>query len=151
MNITTGSFSKINITNNNLQAGTVGVFLEGITDGIYSNNNVKASSYTFYILSSPNSRVSNNIFKSSGGNSVYLGSNNAGSFFDKSNAVTGAYVGESGGGFTVEKYGEAFPTSGTWNIGDMVYNTSPVSSGYSGWVCTASGSPGTWKGFGLIE
>lgn len=47
-------------------------------------------------------------------------------------------------------YGAAIPTIGTWQRGDIVYNTAPASAGYIGWVCTASGTPGTWTTFGLI-
>lgn len=36
-------------------------------------------------------------------------------------------------------------------LGDVVYNSSPVTGGYVGWVCTSGGSPGVWKGFGKIE
>ena len=45
----------------------------------------------------------------------------------------------------------AAPTAGTWSAGDVVYNTAPTSGGYVGWVCTAAGTPGTWKTFGLIS
>ena len=45
----------------------------------------------------------------------------------------------------------AAPTTGTWAIGDEVKNSAPaeagaVSSKYviTGWICTASGTPGTW-------
>jgi uncharacterized protein YfiM (DUF2279 family) len=47
-------------------------------------------------------------------------------------------------------YASAAPTTGTWSRGDIVYNTAPASAGYVGWVCTAAGTPGTWKAFGLI-
>lgn len=47
--------------------------------------------------------------------------------------------------------GTASPTSGTWSVGDIRWNTSPTAGGYVGWVCTASGTPGTWKGFGTIQ
>ncbi|MDP4160854.1 MAG: right-handed parallel beta-helix repeat-containing protein [Bacillota bacterium] len=43
------------------------------------------------------------------------------------------------------------PTVGTWTRGDKVYLHSPSAGGYIGYVCITSGSPGTWKGFGLIE
>ncbi len=46
---------------------------------------------------------------------------------------------------------ESTPISGSWLKGDLVYNTNPTSGGYVGWICTAAGTPGTWKGFGLIE
>lgn len=43
------------------------------------------------------------------------------------------------------------PSTGSWNIGDIVYNRSPSASGFIGWVCTAGGTPGTWKTFGAIS
>jgi hypothetical protein len=45
----------------------------------------------------------------------------------------------------------AAPTTGTWNIGDEVKNSAPSELGTAGnkyvttgWICTASGTPGTW-------
>lgn len=46
---------------------------------------------------------------------------------------------------------EAVPTKGKWNIGDIAFNSAPKSGGFVGWVCVASGEPGTWKTFGLIS
>ena len=43
------------------------------------------------------------------------------------------------------------PTSGTWNQGDIIYNTFPSPGQFVGWVCVTSGTPGTWKGFGVIQ
>lgn len=43
------------------------------------------------------------------------------------------------------------PTVGTWKTGDIVLSDSPLSGGYVGWVCVTGGTPGTWKGFGLIQ
>lgn len=48
-------------------------------------------------------------------------------------------------------YASAAPVAGTWQRGDIVYNTTPSSAGYVGWVCTSGGTPGTWKTFGLIS
>jgi len=45
---------------------------------------------------------------------------------------------------------EATPVTGTWRITDIVYNSTPATGEYVGWVCTVAGSPGTWKPFGLI-
>lgn len=39
----------------------------------------------------------------------------------------------------------AAPTTGTWNAGDMVFNTSPASGQPAGWMCVTGGTPGTWK------
>jgi hypothetical protein len=45
----------------------------------------------------------------------------------------------------------AAPGSGTWARGDIVLNTDPVAGGFIGWVCTAAGTPGTWKSWGAIS
>lgn len=42
------------------------------------------------------------------------------------------------------------PTTGTWAVGDVVEVINPASAGYIGYVCTVAGTPGTWRGFGLI-
>lgn len=47
--------------------------------------------------------------------------------------------------------GDAIPTSGTFRQGDIVYNNNPVPTGYVGWVCIRSGTPGEWKPFGQIS
>lgn len=49
-----------------------------------------------------------------------------------------------------EDYGTSAPASGTYNVGDLRWNTSPTAGGTMGWVCTTAGSPGTWKTFGAI-
>ncbi len=43
------------------------------------------------------------------------------------------------------------PDSRYWNVGEIIYNTTPTAGGYLGWVCITAGQPGIWKGFGLIE
>jgi Pectate lyase superfamily protein len=43
------------------------------------------------------------------------------------------------------------PTTGTYNKGDLIYSTNPTPGGYVGWICTASGTPGTWNTFGAIN
>ena len=35
-------------------------------------------------------------------------------------------------------------------LGDQVSNIRPATGEPSGWICTANGTPGTWKGFGVI-
>lgn len=52
---------------------------------------------------------------------------------------------------SVSSYGIAAPVSGTWARGDKVFNASPNAGEYEGWICVTTGTPGTWKGFGLIE
>lgn len=47
-------------------------------------------------------------------------------------------------------WGASAPASGTYKIGDIVWHSAPAHSGNIGWVCTVSGSPGTWFAFGAI-
>jgi len=49
--------------------------------------------------------------------------------------------------FTV---GEDAPASGSYRIGDIVWNAEPKPGQYIGWVCVATGNPGNWKPFGII-
>jgi hypothetical protein len=39
----------------------------------------------------------------------------------------------------------AAPTTGSWRVGDVVWNSAPSAGGTPGWVCTTAGTPGTWK------
>ena len=48
------------------------------------------------------------------------------------------------------QFGDAAPTTRAWIVGDIVWNVSPTAGGNIGWVCTAAGSPGTWKTFGDV-
>lgn len=43
------------------------------------------------------------------------------------------------------------PVTGSWYVGDIVYNPTPASAGHIGSVCTVAGTPGTWRTFGLIS
>jgi hypothetical protein len=47
--------------------------------------------------------------------------------------------------------GDSIPDSGTYQKGDIVWNTEPKPNTYIGWVCTTSGTPGLWRPFGLIS
>lgn len=45
---------------------------------------------------------------------------------------------------------DSIPTNGSYVKGDIVWNTDPKPTGYVGWICTRTGTPGTWKPFGQI-
>ncbi|MGN8867613.1 phage tailspike protein [Escherichia coli] len=49
-----------------------------------------------------------------------------------------------------EEWGTAAPTSGRYLRGSKVWNTNVTAGGTLGWVCVASGTPGTWKGYGGV-
>jgi hypothetical protein len=47
--------------------------------------------------------------------------------------------------------GMAAPTSGTFEVGDICWNTRPQATSYVGWVCVVAGDPGEWLPFGGIN
>lgn len=47
--------------------------------------------------------------------------------------------------------GTTAPTAGNHTTAEVVYNNSPASGSPIGWVCIATGNPGTWKEFGTIS
>ena len=46
--------------------------------------------------------------------------------------------------------GDRPPTDGSFQRGDIVWNSDPIISNYIGWVCTVGGAPGVWAPFGQI-
>ena len=45
--------------------------------------------------------------------------------------------------------GKSYPTTGSWTVGDIVYNSSPTQGSCVGWICISS--PCEWKEFGMIN
>ncbi len=43
------------------------------------------------------------------------------------------------------------PKEGQFTQGDIIWNSNPLPTGYVGWICVRSGTPGTWKAFGQIN
>lgn len=46
---------------------------------------------------------------------------------------------------------DSYPLSGSYNLGDIVWNSNPQPSTFVGWVCVKEGTPGQWKTFGNIS
>lgn len=42
------------------------------------------------------------------------------------------------------------PTTGTWKVGDRIFNSAPAVGQPKSWVCTVAGSPGTWVSEGNL-
>jgi hypothetical protein len=51
----------------------------------------------------------------------------------------------------LQMFASAPPTSGTYNVGDMVWNDRPRVGGTVGWYCLRAGDPGVWNPFGEIK
>lgn len=50
----------------------------------------------------------------------------------------------------VVMHGAAAPIAGGWEVGDRVFNSSPAVGSPKSWVCTVSGTPGTWVSEGNL-
>jgi len=48
-------------------------------------------------------------------------------------------------------WASATPTTGTYKVGDILFNSSPSAGGFIGWTCVTAGTPGVWKTFGVIS
>ena len=48
-------------------------------------------------------------------------------------------------------FSDALPLAGAWPLGAKFYNRDPLATEWMGWTCVAGGTPGTWKGFGVVE
>jgi hypothetical protein len=50
----------------------------------------------------------------------------------------------------LQKVDRSYPSSGSYNAGDIVWNSEPRINQYVGWICVQAGSPGIWEPFGKI-
>lgn len=67
--------------------------------------------------------------------------------------ITGAQVSKIAGGLGNryrQYYASAVPTTGTWSVGDRVFNSVPSVGQPKGWICTVAGTPGTWVSEGNL-
>ncbi|GEM_PF-655530 len=125
---------------------------------------VIGSEYTFrvgvagYISLAPN--ASDGILHLSNGAGSAIISRQIGSYIKIKAVASGWQVVEMTGTWTVLGFYEnrlpimranAAPTTGTWQIDDMVYNNTPTETGTAGskylilaWKCVVAGTPGTW-------
>jgi hypothetical protein len=119
------------------------------TGGIVAYNDSSGAKTVEYIT------ITNNVVRNGNGIAVQT-------YFLENSTVDGNTVWNSNGDIvdtssttllanaTIGLYSAA-PTTGTWKRGTVIYNSAPASAGFVGWVCTASGTPGTWRTFGLIS
>lgn len=69
------------------------------------------------------------------------------------NEISGTQVFKIAGGLGNryrQYYASAAPTTGTWSVGDRVFNSVPSIGQPKGWICTVAGTPGTWVSEGNL-
>lgn len=132
-----------------------------IEDNIFINAVLTASTGVVFVQNSNNIKVKKNTFKQYSAYTTICvtedGTTAVGNDFsenDFSSSFTVPY--STSNPNTVARRVEQttwYPTDasrGAWRQGDKVYILTPTAGGSVGYVCTAAGSPGTWKAFGTI-
>lgn len=160
--------------------GTTGTgALNGITEVLCTHNVIDDNTIIFdyeasvavtlagiYIVGTKTSARRNTIkYETNGTNVTFRGiqiaSGNYGTFIDNLFYATSAslvsatdyFNSSSTTSYVIEKRHierSAAPLAGDWIRGDIVYNSAPAAGGFLGWCCVTSGTPGTWKTWGVI-
>ena len=133
--------TSIKACGNKFTEGVHGLLINCFSGNVFLDNNVfKDCDESFTTISTPNFTE-----LQSGNNYEINVANGWGSFLDP-RAV------QDPGQQNVKRvvWRSGVPTTGTWKAGSRVYDNTPSPGGTVGWVCTASGTPGTWKTFGNI-
>ncbi|AIW03449.1 tail fiber protein [Bacillus phage Moonbeam] len=122
-------------------------------DGCIKNNwNIKVtvlSTGDRFESQRPLLAVDNNWALNASSNSQFIANGSTTNFFGDVRKLEGVITASNTILATV--YGASAPATGTFSAGSICYNTAPVAGGKIGWICTAGGSPGTWKAFGAID
>lgn len=142
-------------------ATSYGVYaLLGLKSGVFSENNIVAETgfyiaAPFGVLQILNNKCSGVIYNISGSGSVNpIADGNIGTGIAGYVPLFGCNA-ENGKQIWYEEKLKrsrgSKPNSGTHLKGEIVYNNDCNAGSYLGWICTETGTPGKWKGFGLLE
>jgi hypothetical protein len=131
--------NRINVNFNKVNGSSsrYGININYMTNGVINGNLTQGfttSSYKF------DTTISNIILQSP----ISDATNESGLYVFGA-SITGAITGQN----VVSTFGAA--TTGYWYQGSTFINQLPTAGGYLGYVCTATGSPGTWKTYGAIS
>lgn len=157
-----GTFSNVTISNNSFTDVYYTSSTGANASAIYLNPTAGSGTYTS--VTNNTGSVGSKVATAKNVTGVYLGTaqgtiNYSGNdFVSFTNQISGAvslnylfhYVDVTGKEVYVTTSTSA-PTTGTWTTGQKVIVQTPVAGGYIGYVCTAGGTSGTWKGFGAIQ
>lgn len=139
--------NSVKIVNNNIIADFGAVYLTGHnTDIKVSGNNIQQNDTGQLPVLNVNASVDNE-FSFNTSNAVTAFMNNAAGNDVFQNGTASGKPKIISGNLYADK-----PAAGTFTKGDVIFfNNASNATGYIGCVCTAAGTPGTWKYFGQIE
>lgn len=154
------AFKYGSIIGNTIKSPAISIYIDNSVSANISGNKCRSDTNLarIQLVLSDKASVTNNIVESTAsqdsGRIVLLTATNptvSGNKFSPSNSTTPIQI--NGHGFKAEKsryYSTSAPSAGSYEAGDVVWNTSPVLGGVIGWVCVTAGSPGAWVGFGVV-
>jgi len=128
---------NVNLNKINGSGCRYGINIGFMTNGLLNGNLTQGTVTSCYNFSQT---VSNVVLQS-----PITSATNESGLYNFTGSITGAITGRD----IVSPFGAA--TTGYWYQGSNFINQSPASGGYIGYVCTATGNPGTWKTYGLIS
>jgi hypothetical protein len=149
-----GGFTVNNLTvNGNTVTGggasSVPLNITSVNGGSISGNTASATTTNALVVSAAtNVSFSGNMLTSTGGTTVNLAGTCTGSLFDDSNVINGG-VANSATGLQAKQRTAVSPQTLAFAsmIGDLSTNTAGATPW--GWMCTVTGTPGTWSGLTL--
>lgn len=140
-----GDVQDLNFSGNDIQVQTAAFqrmlyFNGNVATAMISNNNFQGSNSSAKAIEVDPATVAVDVlFK---GNRLSNCRGVLGKLKVQDQLVSGQYI--VGGQQSSVIWSTAVPTVGTWNKGDIVWNSSPSAASAPGWVCVMSGTPGTW-------
>ena len=152
-----GNFKNLIFKNNIIKVATEAfqkiLALDGTTqmDGVINDNKIIGTIQTAKAMEINNTCITVNLlYKDNEIENCRTSYNDKVSYKGMNAQLNGlSYINQTN--MRTELYSGTAPTVNTWYQGDIVWNTNPTPGAFIGWVCTSTGSPGTWKGFGLIQ
>lgn len=163
--------NNLAIRNNEIKSTTFGIYLNAILSGIIENNNILGTTYQCLYFSNVKfvGTIRNNTFN--GGNyAIYFNAESTDPIYFYGNVFKNqsqTQFENQGNAFLIEPinngvnntsllrgnvkcYGATAPTTSHWIIGDRFINKTPTVGQPKSWVCTVSGTPGTWVSEGNL-
>ena len=109
-----------------------------------------AGAQALYVNGCTTVRIAGNNLQTTGATLITCSGTNSDVLIDETNSgLASGNVNNSVAGCTVRYRGTAIPTGGYAQVGDTVFNTAPGATTEYLWVCTGSGTPGTWTALTL--
>lgn len=150
--VTVNNVTNFSVTGNSIYNCTDrGILVQDSDIGAVTGNNIDNSGNDgFKISNVTKASITGNAFNTSSTYAVVISGTCTSSALTDNIISPFSINHVAASGAIFQTRGAAAPVLGTWNIGDVVYDTVPTAGGTIGWVCTTAGTQGTWKTWGAI-